>query len=102
MARTDPTTAYHAYGDNDAVPPAARLADHVSVARCRCGRVCLRFHTPATYTHGGRVFAVAYLDRKDVANLFYRFATCSYVALETPWRRSYQRHVNILKMALVA
>ncbi len=67
--RADPTTAYHAYGDNDAVPTTARLADHVSVVRCGCGRVCLRFHTPATYTHGGRVFAVAYLERKDAANL---------------------------------
>lgn len=69
MARTDPTTAYHAYGDNEEIPESARRADHVSVVRCRCGRVCLRFHTPVTTTHGGRVFAVAFLDRKDAANI---------------------------------
>lgn len=61
--------AFHRYGDDDPVPDRARLADSVSVVRCACGKVCIRFHHPATTTHPGRVFAAAFLDRKDCADI---------------------------------
>lgn len=61
--------SYHRYGDDDPVPERARVADSVSVVRCSCGKVCLRFHRPATTTHPGRVFAAAFLDAKDCANI---------------------------------
>jgi hypothetical protein len=61
--------AYHRYGDSHPVPERARLANSVSVVACRCGKVCIRFHHPATTTHPGRVFAAAFLDRKDCAEV---------------------------------
>lgn len=60
--------SFHRYGDNEPIPDRARVADSVSVARCSCGKVCLKFHHPATTTHPGRVFAVAYLEASDCAN----------------------------------
>lgn len=65
----DHAKAFHRYGDDEPTPDKATLADSVSVARCSCGRVCLRFHRPATTTHPGRVFAAAYLTSSDCANI---------------------------------
>lgn len=61
--------SFHRYGDNDPIPDRVRVADSVSVARCSCGRVLLKFHHPATTNHPGRVFAVAHLDPADCANI---------------------------------
>lgn len=61
--------SFHRYGDSDPVPDRARVADSVSIAACSCGMVCIRFHHPATTTHPGRIFAAAFLNRKDCANV---------------------------------
>lgn len=61
--------AFHRYGNSEQVPERARLADSVSVVACACGMVCIRFHHPATTTHPGKVFAAAFLDRKDCAEI---------------------------------
>jgi hypothetical protein len=59
--------SFHRYGDDDPVPERARIANSVSVVRCSCGKVCIRFHHPATTNHPGPVFAAACLDAKDCA-----------------------------------
>lgn len=69
MSECTHAESFHRYGSNDATPDRARIADSVSVVKCSCGKVSLRFHQPATTTHTGRVFAVAYLDARDCANL---------------------------------
>lgn len=61
--------SFHRYGSDEPTPERARVADSVSVVRCSCGKVGLRFHHPSTTTHPGRIFAVAYLDDKDCANV---------------------------------
>jgi hypothetical protein len=61
--------SFHRYGSDDPTPDNARIADGVSVVRCGCGKICLRFHHPATTTHPGRVFAAAYLKPSDCANI---------------------------------
>jgi hypothetical protein len=61
--------SFHRYGDSDPVPDRVRTADSVSVASCSCGKAVIRFHHPATTTHPGRVFAVAYLTLRDCANI---------------------------------
>lgn len=61
--------AFHRYGNEEPVPERARLADSVSVVKCSCGMIALRFHHPATTTHPGRVFAAAFLDRKQCAGI---------------------------------
>lgn len=69
MTHIQHANSFHRYGTEDPTPDRARIADSVSVARCDCGKVCLRFHHPATTTHPGRIFAAAYLDAKDCANI---------------------------------
>lgn len=61
--------SFHRYGDDDPVPDNARIADSVSVVRCACGEIAIRFHHPATTTHPGRVFAAAFLNARDCANI---------------------------------
>jgi hypothetical protein len=63
------TNSFHRYGDEEPTPDRARIADGVSVVACSCGKPCIRFHHPATTTHPGRVFAVAYLTPSDCANI---------------------------------
>ena len=69
MSECTHAESFHRYGSDDPTPEKSRIADSVSVVRCSCGKVCLRFHHPATTTHPGRVFAAAYLDAQDAANI---------------------------------
>jgi hypothetical protein len=68
-ASCDAKKAFHRYGDQDPLPKGIRLASSVSVVRCECGMICIRFHKPTTFTHPGPVFAAAFLDRKTCAEI---------------------------------